>query len=241
MATETVRTISLSITFLLLAFAFASPSQSQPIASFVMMKELSSWSPGRPEKSRQVLVWEEGTGQAVDIVDNKVISLADFSYPNTSSALFPIDYLFKLNNNYAAPAVPGLIVEGRGDKIVFVMHANGRSKFISAENELLPLALVELRQKFPATTGGRTGSFISVRLLPESVIADLRGIATLPVAVPAILKNFPELNKALSSPFKFVPLTSEKWNRLLAILKLNPSAVFVKTTTGNIVRIEFYH
>lgn len=240
MATLAVRTTSRSITFLLLAFALASPSQSQPIASFVMMKELPSWAPGRPEKSRQVLVWEDGTGQAVDVVDNKVISLADFSYPKTSSALFPIDYLFKLNNNYAAPATPGLIVEGRGDKTVFVMHAKGRSKFISAENELLPLALVELRQKFPAMTGGRTGSFISVRLLPEPIIADLRGIATLPVAAPAILKDFPELSEALSSPFKFVPLNPKKWNKMLAILKLSPSAVFVKTTTGNIVRIEFY-
>lgn len=240
MVTVAVRTISRSITFLLLAFALASPSQSQPIASFVMMKELPSWAPGRPEKSRQVLVWENGAGQAVDVADNKVISLADFTYDEANSALFPIDYLFELNDNYAAPAVPGLIVEGRGDKTVFVMHANGRSKFISAENELLPLALVELRQKFPAITGGRTGSFISVRLLPEPVIADLRGIATLPVAAPAILKDFPELGEALSSPFKFVPLTQKKWNRLLAILKLSPSAVFVKTTTGNIVRIEFY-
>jgi len=205
-----------------------------------MMKELPSWTPGKPEKSRRVLIREDGSGQVVEVVDNKVISLANFSYPAASSTLFPIDQYFALKDSYATPAVPGLIVEGRGDKTVFVMHANGRSKFISAENELLPPELIELRQKLPTSSGAKTGSFISVSLLTESAAANLRGASTLRTATPATIKKFPELKEAFSSPYKFVALTPEKWKGLLATLKLNPSAAFVKTATGNIVRIEFY-
>jgi len=237
MINKLVRSIACGLVFLLIALA--NPALSQPIASFIMMQELPAWAPGQPGKSRQILVWEDGTGQAVEVVDGKITSLTDFSYDNAENPPFPAEAYFKLNDNYATPKAPGLVVEGRSDKTIFVMHANGHNKFISAETKLLPKALIDLRYKLPTISGGLTGSFLSAQLMPESVPAELRGLS-LPLADAAILKDFPELSETLSSPFKFVPLTLEKWQSLLATLKLSPAAAFVKTTGGNIMRIEFY-
>lgn len=223
-----------------LAFALGTPSWSETAPSFVLMKELSPWLPGKPEKSRQVLVSNDGTGQAAEIVDRQIVSLTEFVFPKTGYDAFDADALLNLDETYEAPRASGLVVEGHGNKIVVVIRAKGRSKFISAESDRLPQAIIDFRQKIPLTNSGRTGSFLSAGLLPEAASADLRNIPTLPSTTPSLLKDFPELGEALASPFKFVMLAPNKWQGLLTTLKLSSSAAFLKTAAGDIVRLEFY-
>lgn len=240
MSLQSGRNVSWWLALMVMAFSLLTPAFGETGRSFVLVKEISPWIPGRAETSKQLLLFADGKGQSAELLGGKVVSVAELAFTLASPEAFAAEDLFKLEDVYATPSTPGLIVEGHGGRMLFVIHANGRTKFISAETARLPQELKDFRQKFPInTTGGRTGSFLSAGLLSAAASADLRTIPTLPEASPKVLADHPELGDALASPFKLVPMSAERWQSLLGSLKLSAAAAFVKVATGDIMRLEF--
>lgn len=196
--------------------------------------------PGRPDVSRQTLVLSDGSGQFAEIRDKKVVRVVDVSFPLPSKSRLLEPEFLELNDHYDAPPEAGLVVEGRGDKMVFVLHANGKTKFIAGKTELLPKALLNFRAQFPSPAGGTTGSFVAANCLSVPVMEDLLRIPTLPEVSSLVLQDFPELQLALHTPFKLIAMDVAKWKQLLEQLKLSPSAPFLKTGPASVVRLEFY-
>jgi hypothetical protein len=221
-------------------FILALPGLSHAAGSYILMKDLPAWVPGKGNSFRQILFNEDGTGQSADIANGKVTRVTEFRHHRTGKDWFSLGELFNLKDNYETARSPGLVVEGRTDKTLFVVHDKGRRKFISAENDLLPPLLLELRRALSAAGEERKGGFISASLLPGAATADLAKIESLPQASASILEAFPELNRALNAPFHMVAMPPEKWQRLLSALKLSASAAFVKDGRGGIMRIEFF-
>nr|WP_295773246.1 hypothetical protein [Rhodoferax sp.] len=213
-----------------------------PLAqSWVVIADMPEWAPGRPQTYRQVVFSSNGNVQDASVRDQTVESLVEFSQAPGSLGIFPVEPYFSLQDKYEKPTQRGLLTEGRGNKTNFYFGAMGRNKFISAENELLPPDLQKLRSQMPPKKDkGRTGTFIQVRLYDAATQAYLR--TSNPAALTAaMIDEFAPLERALAAPFQFVDFKPEQVKALAERLSLRNPPFNVTTTTGQVIRLEYFN
>jgi hypothetical protein len=52
--------------------------------------------------------------------------------------------------------------------------------------------------------------------------------------------QFPEINKALASPFRLIRMSDMRWSMLQNLLGARDSRVYAKTTTNEMIKVQFY-
>jgi hypothetical protein len=213
---------------------------AQDKTSYMVVTELPQWMPGKPDKSTQYVFWDGGRGQLSEIVQGKAVRVSDFSYGTQGKPSLIVDEVFSMDANYGAPKVAGLIVEGRANKTMVVAHDGARTKFVTAERELLPQPITDLLKQVTASALSRTGEFVSVRSLPDSFVADLVKAGTVPTLSLDLLQKFPELQEALRTPFKLVDFSAARWEQLRVGLNLKSPPFHVQLGDGAFARIEFF-
>ncbi|TXT39643.1 MAG: hypothetical protein FD135_2075 [Comamonadaceae bacterium] len=215
-------------------------SLAQAAPSYLMWHEWSAWSPGKPSRAQQFVIQEDGSAQFAEFVDDKLLRLARFSYPDAGQLPQLMGEFLQLDSHYEVRKTPHRVVEGRGDKTWLFVSAQGQLKHVQADQDLLPRSMLDFRYTLSQPSGGHSGSFVSLRLMPSSFRPDAIEQAQMPTLDPAQLQDFPELLSGLSTPFWLVALPPQKWQALLTRLKLSPQAPFVKTAAGELAKLVFY-
>lgn len=212
-----------------------------PLAlSWAVITDLPEWAPGMPQVYRQVAYGSDGVVQDAVVRDQSVQSVVEFSQLPASVVAFPLDAYFSLQNKYESPVQQGLIIEGRGDKTNFYFRQASGSKFISAENALLPAELQLLRAQLPPKKdSGRTGTFIQVRVYDKVTQAYLRQNGTKALTAE-VVKEFEPLERALKAPFIFVAFKPEQVQALAERLSVRNPPFTVTTPGGEVVRLEYF-
>ena len=225
----------------LLALMGCAHTLREPAKSWAVIVELPQWTPGRSQAYRQVVFGADGYVQDVSVRDQTVESLVEFSHATGASGVFPLEPYFSLQDKYETPVRPGLLIEGRGHKTNFYFHAMGRTKFIHAENELLPVDLQKLRSQMPLKNDqGRTGTFIQARLYDDATQTYLRA-SNPPTLTVAMIKEFAPLERALASPFQFIDFKPEQVKALAERLSLTNPPFSVTTPSGQVIRLEYFN
>lgn len=213
---------------------------AQAAPAYVMWQEWSAWVPGKPSRAQQFVIQEDGRGQYAEFVDDKLLRLVSFSYPNAEQLPQLMGEFLKLDSRYAIPQTPHRVVEGRGDKTWLFVSAQGQRKHVRADRDLQPRLMRDFHDTLVAPPGGQPGSFVAVQLMPEAFRPDAAELAQMPTLQPAGLPDFPELQASLANPFKLVALPAARWHALLAQLKLSPHAPYARTADGEIIKLMFY-
>ena len=225
----------------LLALRGCAHTPRAPAQSWAVVVDLTQWTPGRSQTYRQVIFGAGGYVQDVSVRDQTVESLVEFSQATDASGVFPVEPYFSLQDKYETPVRPGLLTEGRGHKTNFYFHAMGRTKFIHAENELLPVDLQKLRSQMPLKKDkGRTGTFIQVRLYDDATQTYLRANSP-PTLTAAMIQEFAPLERALASPFQFIDFKPEHVKALAERLSLRNPPFSVTTPSGQVIRLEYFN
>jgi len=206
---------------------------------YLVWSESGVWAPGRPDRLRQFYFHQDGNGQFVETLNEKVVRITDISHDNFFKSL-PLDQLFDLNESYETPKVAGLVVEGRGNKVALIASWRGRTKFINADANLLPPLMAGLRQKMTEPSTRAAGSFVSVKLLPPVFKLNPTELAQLPMISDATLQQFSELLDAFAAPFKFIAIADERWRLVQSQLKQDGQGIYVRTAQGGVVKLQFY-
>ena len=227
------RLITLMGSLLLTSLAQAAPS-------YLMWHEWSAWSPGKPSRAQQFVIQDDGSAQFAEFVDDKLLRLADFSYPEAKQLPRVMDEFLKLDSHYQVRKTPHRVVEGRGDKTWLFVSAQGQRKHVQTDLDLQPRVMFDFRYTLSVPSGGHSGSFVSVRLMPDSFRPDTADLAQMPTLDAAQLQDFPELLTGLNTPFLLVALPPQRWQTLLTHLKLTPQTPYVKTAAGDIAKLVFY-
>ena len=209
--------------------------------SWAVIVDLPQWTPGRSQTYRQVVFGADGYVQDVSVRDQTVESLVEVSQATGASGVFPVEPYFSLLDKYETPVRPGLLTEGRGNKTNFYFHTMGRTKFIYAENELLPVELQKLRSQMPPKKDkGRTGTFIQARLYDDATQSYLRA-SNPPTLTAEMIKEFEPLERALASPFQFIDFKPEQVKALAERLSLRNPPFSVTTPSGQVIRLEYFN
>jgi hypothetical protein len=206
---------------------------------YLVWSELSVWAPGRPDKFRQFYFRQDGKGQFVETLNERVIRIADV---NDNSFVKPLELsqLFDLSDSYELPKVSGQVVEGRGNKVALVSSWNGRTKFITADANFLPPLMAGYREKMIEPSVVATGSFVSVRLLPTSFKLSSAEVDQLPLMSDDLVDQFSELRDAFATPFKFIVMDEARWRLVQSHLNQDSLGVYVRTTQRGVVKVQFY-
>lgn len=213
----------------------------EPAKSWAVIFDLPQWTPGRAQTYRQVVFDSDGHVQDVSVRDQTVESLVEYSHAAGGSGVFPVEPYFSLKDKYETPVRPGLITEGRGHKTSFYFYTMGRSKFIYAENDLLPVELQKLRSQMPTKKDKvRTGTFIQARMYDDATQSYLR-TSNPPILTVAMIKEFEPLERALASPFQFIDFKPEQIKALAERLSLRNPPFNVTTPSGQVIRLEYFN
>lgn len=230
----------MKISVLTLVGSLLLSGMAQAAPTYLMWHEWSAWVPGKPSRAQQFVIQEDGSGQFAEFVDDKVLRLAPFAYPDATQLPKVMDEFLKLDSHYATRQTPHRVVEGRGDKTWLFVSAQGQRKHVQADLDLQPRVMFDFRYTLSEPSGGHSGSFVSVRLMPGSFRPDAADLAQMPTLDAAQLQDFPELQAGLNTPFLLVALPPKRWQASLDHLKLSPQAAFVKTVAGDIAKLVFY-
>lgn len=206
---------------------------------YMVWSEYGVWAPGRPDRLLQFYFHQDGNGQFVETLNEKVVRIADTNHYNFFKSL-PLDRLFDLNDSYEPPKVLGLVVEGRGKKVLLTASLNGRMKFINADANLLPSLMMSLRQEMKEPPAQAAGGFVSVKLLPPTFKLNPDELSQLPTISDAIVEQFSELRDAFALPLKLIAMTSDRWQLVQSHLKQDGHGVYARTAKNGVVKLQFY-
>ena len=223
---------------LLLAWIFPS-SWASAQDDYLVWSEFSVWAPGRPDQWQQFYFEQNGKTQFVETLNDKVVRIADMNHDNLFKS-FQLAQLFDLNDSYEPPKVAGLVVEGRGKKVLLTASLNGRIKFISADATLLPPLMTSLRQEMKEPPAQPAGGFVSVKLLPPTFKLSPDELAQLPMMSDATVEQFAELRDAFALPFKLIAMTGDRWQLVQSHLKQDSQSIYARTVKNGVVKLQFY-
>jgi len=225
-----------------LLVVLAGLGSSGPVAAqgdFFVWSESGAWAPGRPDRLRQFYFQPDGSGQFVETLNDKVARIGALSRDDFFKSL-PIDQFFDLNDRYEPAKVAGRIVEGRGHKINLIVARGGRTKFISADADLLPPLMAGLREKMTEPPARTVGGFVSVKRLPPAFKLNPAELAQLPMLSDAVVEQFSELRDAFAAPFKFIAMADERWRLVQGQLKQDGQGLYVKTAQGDVIKLQYH-
>jgi hypothetical protein len=226
----------------LLVFAVSpvASTLAKGIPPYIVVTELPEWMPGKPERSTQYVFWDGGKGQLSEIAQGAAVRVSDFTYGPQGIPSLIVKEIFSMDANYGAAKVPGRVVEGRGNRVIVVAHALGQTKFVTADRALLPLPVVDLVQRVNSIAQSKSGSFVSLRVLPESYAADLKKTGNVPILSLTVVGKFPEIQEVVDTPFKLVPFPDIQWEQLREALKLKSPPFNIELADGTFARLEFF-
>jgi hypothetical protein len=206
---------------------------------FLAWAEYDAWGPGRPDRHRQFYFHQDGTGQFFETLNEQIVRFGETDQSPFFASL-ALDQVLGSKENLETQKSQGPIVEGRGNKVFLAISSAGRFKFITADANVLASPMLGLRQRMVEPQVRSLTSFVLITVLPPSFKPTAEESSQMAVLSESLQDQFPEINKALASPFRLIRMSDMRWSMLQNLLGARDSRVYAKTTTNEMIKVQFY-